>query len=78
MKTKTVAAVYDRRTKNEPALTERRYKAVCDRPTTMARFSVAAVYDRRMENETGAHRASLQVVAAVYDRRASPALTERR
>ena len=39
---------------------------------------VAAVYDRRMEKEPGAHRAPLQIVAAVYDRRASPALTERR
>jgi len=78
MKTKPVVAVYDRRTKNEPTLIERRYRAVCDRPTTMARFSVADVYDRRTKNETGAHRASLQVVAAVYDRRASPALTERR
>lgn len=63
MKTEPVAAVYDRRRKNEPTLIERRY---------------SAVYDRQMENETGAHRASLQVVAAVYDRRASPALTERR
>jgi len=78
MMAKPVAAVYDRRRTNEPTLTERRYRAVCDRPTTMARFSVAAVYDRRMENEPGAHRAPLQVVAAVYDRRASPALTERR
>jgi hypothetical protein len=47
MKTKPVAAVYDRRRKNEPTLTERRYRAVYDRPTTMARFSVVAVYDRR-------------------------------
>jgi hypothetical protein len=39
---------------------------------------VAAVYDRRRKNEPGAHRAPLQVVAAVYDRRACPALTERR
>jgi hypothetical protein len=39
---------------------------------------VAAVYDRRRKNEPGAHRAPLQVVAAVYDRRASPALKERR
>jgi len=81
MKTKPVAAVYTRRRKNEPTLTERCYRAVCDRPTTMARFSVAAVYDRRTKNEPGAHRASQQVVAviaAVYHRRASPALTQRR
>ena len=39
---------------------------------------VAAVYDRRRKNEPGAHRAPLQVVAAVYDRRAFPALKERR
>jgi hypothetical protein len=44
----------------------------------MARFSVAAVCDRQIENEPGPHREPLQVVAAVYDRRASPALTERR
>ena len=31
---------------------------------------VAAVYDRRMENKPTAHRKPLQVVAAVYDRRA--------
>ena len=78
MKTKPVAAVCDRRRKNEPTLIERRYRAVCVRPTTMARSSVAAVCDRRIENEPGAHKAPLQVVAAVYDRRASPALTERR
>jgi len=46
MTTKPVAAVYDRRRKNEPTLTERRYRAVYDRraPT---RLPVAAVYDRR-------------------------------
>ena len=62
MKTKPVAAVYDRRMENEPTLTERRYRAV---------------YDRRMENEPGAHTAPPQVVAAVYDHRTSPTLTER-
>ena len=31
MTTKPVAAVYDRRRKNEPTLTERRYRAVYDR-----------------------------------------------
>ncbi len=63
MKTEPVAAVYERRRKNEPTLIERRYRAACD---------------RRRKNEPGAHRAPLQVVAAVYDRRASPALIERR
>ena len=78
MKTKPVAAVYDRRRKKEPTLIDRRNRAVCVRPTTMARSSVAAVCDRRIENEPGAHNAPLQVVAAVCDHRASPALTERR
>ena len=55
MTTKPVAAVYDRRMENEPTLTERRYRAV---------------YDRRRKNEPSAHREPLQVVAAVYDRRA--------
>ena len=66
MKTKPVAAVYDRRRKNEPGAHRAPLQVV------------AAVYDRRVDNEPGAHREPLQVVAAVYDRRASPALKERR
>ena len=60
-----VAAVYDRRRKNEPTLTETpQDKPVrCSgglRPPKENEFApvvaVAAVYDRRIENETGDHR----------------------
>ena len=60
-----VAAVYDRRRKNEPTLTETPLdKPVrCSgglRPPEENEFApvvaVAAVYDRRTKNETGAHR----------------------
>ena len=57
-----VAAVYDRRAKNEPTLTETpQHKPVhCSgglRPPEENEFApIVAVYDRRMENEPGAHR----------------------
>ena len=82
-----VAAVYDRRRKNEPTLTETPQHKPFPysgglRPPKENEFApfVAAVYDRQIENDSGAHIAPLQetlhAVAAVYDRRASPALTE--
>ena len=65
MKTKPVAAVYDRRWKNAPAPIERRYReaisAVADSRYKTNRSVVAAVYDRRMEKANlGSHRQPLQ------------------
>jgi len=52
MKTKPVAAVYDRRMENDSGSHRQ--------PLQEDEFVVAAVYDRRLENDFDAHRAPLQ------------------